>query len=149
MRRPMLVPVALLAGLILTAVPATASADDLSLTVGSTARLVAGVEVDVPMTVSCDLPPPLPGTGVVAMTNVQLEEAVGKSIARGSGFLSIPACDGSSQSLVSRVLADPSGPPFRVGTGVVTVFVSACVNTRSGYACQGGGAGPSTITIKH
>ena len=142
-------PLMLCAGAVLALVPALASADGMTLTLGTTAHLIAGVEVDVPITVSCaPLPPPSFGT-VFDMSTVQVEEAVGKAIAHGQGFVPVVPCDGASHTVTSVVIADTSSPPFKKGQAVVTqAFAEFCVNTPTGGVCDSAGSAPVAIAIK-
>jgi hypothetical protein len=149
MRKRFLVPITLCAGVLLALLPAGASAAGMTLTVGTTAHLVAGVEVDVPITLSCaPLPPPSFGT-VFDMSSVRVEEAVGKSIAHGEGFIPTVPCDGASHTATAAVIADTSSPPFKRGQAVVTsAFAELCVNTSTGGVCDSASSGPTTIAIK-
>jgi hypothetical protein len=149
MRYRFLAPITVCAGALLALLPAAASADGMTLTVGTTAHLVAGVEVDVPITVSCaPLPPPSSGT-VFVMSLVLVEEAVGKSIAHGQGFVPEVPCDGASHTATSAVIADTSSPPFKRGQAVVTAaFADFCVNTSTGGVCDSAGSAPVTIAIR-
>jgi hypothetical protein len=137
------VGVALSIGVGTAVLPTIASADGMTLAIGSTGHLVAGVEVTVPITVNCA---PLPPPTFNGMTNFQMEEASGKSIARGSGFASSFTCDGSPQAAVVTIIADPAGPPFRRGKAVMTSsFLSFC--TQVNFSCESASAGPQLITI--
>ena len=145
LRARFLLPAALCLSVVVALLPTAASAAGMTLAIGSTGHLVAGVEVDLPITVSCDRLPPPTFNG---MSNFQIEEAVGKSIARGSGFVSAPVtCDGSTQAAVVQIIADPTGPPFRRGKAVVTsAFFSVCSSVT--FVCDSASAGPQVIMIK-
>lgn len=147
MRKRFMVPVALCAGLALAALPAAALADGTTVTVGTTAQLVAGVEVDIPVTVTCALPPNASG-GEIFQSIASVEEAVGKSIAHGQGGLPGVPCDGASHAVTSRLLADTSGPPFKPGQAVTAASVFFCFNTPTGGVCGSAGSGPVVIDLK-
>ena len=91
--------------------------------------LIAKVAITVPVTVSCD--PPSPGLAISSQSvSVLVEQASGKSIARGSASLFnvfpqlLFPCDGTSTTLSVSILADPNGPPFHGGRAVVRVNAS-------------------------
>jgi len=113
------------------ATAATAQAATISLGAPSLSGRVAITE---PVTVSCSPCDPsltLFGEGV----NVSVEQASGRSIARGSGFAGgfVPnllfACDDSQTTVPVTVLADTIGPPFHGGTAVVSASASASAGT--------------------
>lgn len=126
--------------------PVAASADGVTLTIGSKGQLVAGVEVDISAVVNCaTLPAPTAGS----MSSLELEQAVSKSsIAHGSGQWPAVTCDGTDHPVTVAVFADPSGPPFKKGQAVVTsASFNVCTNSFP-FVCEGGGAGPQVITIE-
>jgi hypothetical protein len=83
------------------------------------ATLTAKVEVVVTVTASCP-------NGWFPMDNsVSIEQAVGKSIARGAGYMAGLRCTGASQVIPVTILADPTGPPFKNGTAIATARLSA------------------------
>jgi hypothetical protein len=92
------------------------------------------VSVTEPVTVACSPFDPsltLFSEGI----SVSLEQASGRSIARGSGFVSgflptLPfACDGTPTTIPVTVLADTSGPPFHGGQAVFSVSAGASAGT--------------------
>jgi len=140
-----LLPIALCLSGAVALLPVAASADGVTLAVGSTAQLVAGVEVDVPITVNCA---PLPPPSSSGMSSFVIEEAVGESIAFGSGIPPPLTCDGTDHSAVVKVIANTSGPPFRRGKAVVTIAVVQLCENSPPFACESASVGPQTITIK-
>jgi hypothetical protein len=101
---------------------ATVALADNGVTIGvaPTATLTAKVEVVTTITVSCPVGwYPMGGAGVT------VEEAVGKAIAHGSGSASGIQCSGANQVVPVTILADPTGPPFKNGTAIVTANISA------------------------
>jgi len=143
-RRRFLVFFALCLGAAAAVVPAVASEDGTTITIGASATLVARVEVDIHTVVNC-APLPAPAS---QMSSINLEEAVSKSsIARGSGFFPVVTCDGADHAVTAIVFADSSGPPFKRGQAVVT-FASINVCTSSfPVVCEGGSAGPQVVSI--
>lgn len=133
-------------GAVVALLPTAASADNMTLTIGSSGKLVAGVEVDIPTIVNCA---PLPAPSDTGMSSIQLEQAVSKSlIAHGSGFWPTVICDGSDHAATAVVFADPSGPPFKKGQAVVTgVFLQVCT-TSFPFVCDSTSGGHQVITIK-
>jgi hypothetical protein len=122
-----------LAALVLAcgATAATAQATTISLGAPSLSGRVAITE---PVTVSCSpFDPSLTLFG--ESVNVSVEQASGRSIARGSGsaFGFVPAllfaCDGSQNTVPVTILADTAGPPFHGGTVVVSASASASAGT--------------------
>jgi hypothetical protein len=99
---------------------ALASADNgIDLAVAPRAELTAGVQVVTTITVTCP-------SGWLTMTNmVTVEEAVGKSIARASGYMLGVVCTGQPQVIPVSLLADPSGPPLKKGTAVLNAQLYA------------------------
>jgi hypothetical protein len=145
-RARFLLPIALCVGGLVAFLPTAASADGVTLTVGTTAQLVAGVEVDLPITVNCaPLPPPSSGMGAF----VEVEEAVSKStIAHGTGLIPAVSCDGTDQAVVAQVIADSSSAPFKQGKAVMTrAFFEVCENAPP-FECVLAIVGPQEITIK-
>ena len=117
------------AGALLAGFASSASAD-MTMSVG-TPSLTSKVLVDVPITASCSpFDPSL--TPYSSGASVSIEQAVGKSIARGSGYLSSgwPSplafpCDGADHTLDVGVVPDPAGPPFRHGDAAVRASATA------------------------
>jgi hypothetical protein len=120
------------------AIPVVASASSgASIQVGSGRLLARGALVDVTVTFTC----PVGSTVVDHGQGVYLQEAISRTQqASGSGGIGDgTACTGAPQTSVARVLANASGPPFRLGPAVAfgTVFACdpnfVCVNATSGY----------------
>jgi hypothetical protein len=98
--------------------------------VDPTATLTAKVEIVTTVTTSC------PAGWFTMGGGVSIEQAVGKSIARGSGYFQ-PQCTGANQVFTVTILADPSGPPFKKGEAIVTASFNACnygITTTCGWA---------------
>jgi hypothetical protein len=73
-----------------------------------------------------------------------IEHAVGKSIARGTGYMSGLRCTGANQVIPVTILADPTGPPFRNGTTIADARLSAY-----GYgAVSMGGSATAAAQVK-
>jgi hypothetical protein len=106
---------------IMAAASATVALADngVSVSIDPTATLTAKIEVVTTVTVSC------PSGWFTMNQSVSIEEAVGKSIARGSGYIPGIQCSGASQVIPVTILADPTGPPFKKGTAIVSANVSA------------------------
>jgi hypothetical protein len=92
--------------------------------------LTARVLVTLPVTVTCS---PFDSTLVLfqSQLTVSVEQAAGQRIARGFGgvFNAVPACDGTPYTIVVRILADPSGPPFHGGHAVFSATAVATAGT--------------------
>jgi hypothetical protein len=75
--------------------PAAASANHLNMSIAvvGDGDLVAGVEVRLPVEVSCDQFTPTP-FGSFANVQITLQQKVGREITQASGFLT-PVCDGT------------------------------------------------------
>jgi hypothetical protein len=133
---------ALLLGAASAAVVAgSAASAAMTMSVGNP-TLTAKVLTSVPVTVSCSpFDPSLTLVGTNAF--VSIEQAVGKSIARGSG--STPSgpfgspllftCDGADHTLNVDVVADPAGPPFKHGDAVLRGGASASAAQQCGPNC--------------
>jgi hypothetical protein len=83
------------------------------------ATLTAKVEVVITVTASC------PNGWFPMDTGVSIEQAVGKSIAHGTGYMAGLRCTGANQVIPVTILADPTGPPFKNGTAIATARLSA------------------------
>lgn len=116
----------------------------------SNAQLVAkGVEVDLTVAFTCTAgdtigiqPFSFQGPGVTAT----VQQAVSKT-QQASGFAQVAfggTCTGSPQSLLVQVLADPSGPPFRVGPAVASANLLDCDPLGN---CTSAGSGLVTVRI--
>ncbi|TMF44957.1 MAG: hypothetical protein E6I24_10240 [Chloroflexi bacterium] len=108
-----------------------------NLSVEPNATLTARLEVQMTMTASCP-------TGAYTMgSNVIVEQAIGKSIAHGTGYLPYFQCTGADQVLSVMVLADPSGLPFKKGTAIVSASFFAY-----DYTTNTSGVGSVITTLK-
>jgi hypothetical protein len=92
--------------------------------------LSARVAVNVPVTVSCDpFDPSL--TLVDGGAFLTVEQASGRSIARGSNFSggfvpNVPfVCDSAPHTFTATVVADSGGPPFHGGPAIISGSASA------------------------
>ena len=88
--------------------PAAASASHLnmSLNVVGDGDLVAGVQVRLPVEVSCDPFTPSPFGGSFASVQINLQQKVGREITQASGFV-VPVCDGTPHTY--QVAITPAG----------------------------------------
>jgi hypothetical protein len=122
-----------------------------TLSVPATADLIGKVVVQVPVTATCgpfDPPPSFFSFG----TSVTITQAHAKEIAQGSGLAgvnttgqSVPVvCDGTPQSFVVNVAANPSGPPFKNGTAVI----SATATAGAFPTFESASVGPQTIKLR-
>ena len=91
-----------------------------SINVDPSATLTAKVEVVTTITASC------PSGWLTMGGGVAIEQATGKSIARGSTYIPGLQCTGVNQVIPVTILADPGSIPFRNGTAVITANVTAC-----------------------
>ena len=121
-----------------------------TVSVAGTAQLIGKVVAQVPVTATCGpFDPALPFS---FGTSVTLTQARAKEIAQGSAFVGVNTtgqtvpvrCDGTPQSFVVSVSANPSGPPFKNGTAVVSAFASAGAFPTFEQAQ----AGPQTIRLR-
>jgi hypothetical protein len=106
---------------ILAFASATAAFADngVNVTIDPAATLTAKVEVVVTVTASC------PSGWYTMYNSVSIEQASGKSIARGTGYMAGIQCTGANQVIPVTILADPLGPPFKNGTALVSASLSA------------------------
>src|ERR1700716_934108 len=105
----------------LLALPATASAatgggpvqvfGTITVSIGRSAPLFARLLVRMPVDVVCTTNALAPSTTPDnTSVSVTIEEAVGRSIANGSGFAGRFACDGNKHRVVVPVVASPCCP---------------------------------------
>ena len=119
-----------------------------TVSIGSSAKLIARTFAAVPVTVSCA---PLPG-GPVAYggISVQLLQAQGRTVVQGYGFGSLPAnaCRGSAATYTVDVYppmtASGTTVPYKGGPAAASAFVYACDSAND---CASGSAGPQKIGI--
>ncbi len=128
--------------------------------------LVARVALRVPVSVSCTpFDPAL--THVSDGVFVSVQQASGRGIASGSGFLSggpvgmtpsplLFACDGSEQTVTVPVSASAAGAPFHGGPAVITASANAyaaqpcfpgSTNCFFNYTTQSGSSGAVEVHL--
>ena len=125
--------------LMLAAVPAGA-ADGIQITISLTATLTNRVAVSVPVQIACPT-----DAGFPEENSLVLLQAVGRSIAHGTGAIAGLVCDGTPHDYTVGALADPSGPPFKKGRAVVQMTLRLCDFYNP---CMTGYAGPQSITLR-
>jgi hypothetical protein len=121
-------------------------------------ELTARLAIDQPVTVNCTaFDPSL--TMFSAGASVNAEQASGRSIARGVGFVSgwvdaLPfQCDGNDHTLHVPVTADVNGPPFHGGQVVISAYAGAQAGLPCGNGCfygsayQNASAGPAALKM--
>jgi hypothetical protein len=84
-----------------------------------TATLTAKLEIGLTVTTNC------PSGWLIMQASVSVEEAVGKSIAHGTGYIPGVQCTGTDQVIPVTVIADSNGPHFKNGTAIVTATLYA------------------------
>ena len=107
------------------AIPVVASASSgASIQVGSGTLLARGALVDVGVTFTC----PAGSTVIDRGNGVYLQQAISRTRqAFGSGSIGDgTACTGAPQTAMAPVIANPSGPPFRLGSAVAQGSIFAC-----------------------
>jgi hypothetical protein len=158
--------VGLALGAALLALPATAGAatgppvpvqvfGTITVSIGSSAPLYARLLVWVPVDLVCKTNKLAPSkTPDNTFVSVNIEEAVGNSIANGSGAAGRFACDGKKHHILVPVEANPCcpAPPFRGGQAIVNAFVQADwgpfdPNSGSPAGSAFGSAGPQVIRL--
>jgi hypothetical protein len=106
-----------------------ASADNgVDVSVEPTATLTAKVEVTATVNATC------PNGWYTMVDNVSVEQAVGKEVAHGSGYIPGVQCTGVTQTIPVQILADSTGPHFKNGTAIVSANLFACGYTGT-YIC--------------
>ena len=138
---------------VMAALPVSASAagggggTGINVSVGTKATIQARLFVTVPVTISCAAPladAPL-GFGLI---DVGLEQAVGRSVAHGSGDLIISTCPSTPTTFKVVVRPDlfptPS-PTFHGGPAIVNA--SAFAEDPTGTIFQAGAAGPLVMIL--
>ena len=141
-------PVRLLVGVVCAAVvgmlPATAMADE-SIQIGSARLDAKGVVVNVTVTFTCTA-----GDTINAPfdMSVYVQQAISKTQqATGNGNLSSSiTCTGGPQSTVLQVLANASGPPFKVGVAAANASIQDCT---LGFPCATATTGLLTVRLTH
>jgi hypothetical protein len=141
------------------AVAPAAAAADITVTVGEPG-IMAGVSVNVPVTVTCAV-----GDSTFMQSGdsvfVSIAQAVDKAtIAHGTGYASggssmfgpVPLlfpCDGTPATVAVTVPAATDGPPFkRNKDAVITAQSSAYAFGPTGYVTQSGSSGPVTARLR-
>jgi hypothetical protein len=124
------------------------------------AQLIGKVAITVPVSVSCAPPE---GDRVLQTTSlsVSVQQAAGKEIAYGSGFVGgfnsmAFTCDGSEQTVPVTISANPSGAPFHGGKIVVTASAFAstaepcfpgATDCFTNFASEGATIGPVAVHL--
>lgn len=117
-------------------VPVTASASGggfpgtgITVTIGSPISLQDRILVDVPVTITCTQP--LTNGFGFAQVTASVQQAGGRNVATGSGFLSLDQCPSSPTTYVLQVLTQPSSQntapiPFHGGPAIASAGAFAC-----------------------
>ena len=124
-----------------------------SITITPTASLTAKLAVTTSVSYTCD---PVGGGTLTSNVVVQVVERSGKNVAHGTGMSNgTPICDNLTVNHATVVVIPDTffntSVPFKRGTALATVNVSACstvVVSGSTGGCDFGSAGPTTISIK-
>ena len=147
-RRFVRVTLAMLIGTAALLFPVVASADSTSLQPQSGELVAKGAEVAVNVTFSCPAGDTVANPlGMGGGLYVSVQQAVSKTRqASGFGSSGGEVCTGSAQTAVVQVLADVSGPPFRVGPAVAFAFLQAC---DASFNCVFASSAPTTIRISN
>lgn len=118
----------------------------MTLTIGS-GTLQDRILVTVPVTVQCSAPLADQPIGF-AFVNVNVQQAVGTSIAHGSGGVTLSSCPSAPMTVLVPVTPDlyptPSAP-FHGGPAIVSAFAQASDTTFTIF--EGGSAGPASVRI--
>ena len=107
--------------------PATVSASHLNMSVAvvGPGDLVAGVQVLLPVEVSCDPFEPSPFGGSFANIQVVLQQKVGREITQASGFLT-PVCDGTPHTYLVAINAGGGSLAFHGGRALASLAGTIC-----------------------
>jgi hypothetical protein len=118
----------------------------------STLNLTSKVLVNVPVTYNCPLFPPsfFPP---FSSGSVSVQQAAGREIAQGFGFVQ-PTCDGVAHTQVVSVTAGSSGGPassaavpFHGGRAVAQASLSECGPSPFGFVCDNASTGWQAIKL--
>jgi hypothetical protein len=136
----------------------------MTLTVSTSAKLLAKVDAVVHVTYVCDqifdpfTGSPVPASQLSGNIFVSAQQRVGNSVANGNGSSSVqPACDrtpffaGTPNQV--DVLVTPFGASFKNGTAVAQAFGNVC-ETGGFFSggqgpCDSGQSNPTVISIRH
>jgi len=124
--------------------PTTVVASVSSVQVTSAQLVAKGVEVDVTVSFTCTAGDVLGNFGMGGIF-VNVQQAVSKT-QQASGFADGgegTICTGSPQMVVMQVIADRSGPPFRIGPAVISATVVDQTDSTSASS------GYTTVRIKN
>lgn len=136
------------------AIPVTASAaagggggggTGITVVMGHPSKVQAHLLVTVPVTITCTSP--LPSGFVFGQVNVQIEQAVGKTVSVGFGFLDLTSCPSTPTTFKLAVIpgGGPNPPiPFHHGAAVAFAGAVACDASKN---CIGGSDGPKVVHI--
>lgn len=123
-------------------VPTTVLAD-MSIQIGSTQMVAKGVAVDATVTFTC-------AAGDVIQSpfdlSVYIQQAVSKTQqATGIGYVANNVtCTGAPQSALIQVLANSSGPPFKIGVAAANASIQDC---SLGFPCSTATSGLVTVRL--
>lgn len=127
--------------------PTTAGASTTSIQAVSATLIAKGAEVDLTVSFTCPLGDSVQGDlgggngGLFAF----IQEAVSKTQqATANGAGGGQACTGSPQTATLPMLANASGPPFKVGPAVAQAFMTECDPSNS---CTTVNSGLTTVRI--
>jgi hypothetical protein len=127
-------------------VPVNALASVSGLQITGTELNAKGVEVDVAVMFTCDAGDIVPSSAFLQGLTVSLQESISKTEqASGVGSGSQVACTGSPQPAVIQVLANASGPAFRIGSAIANLSVTEC--TPDFFTCSGASTGFVTVRL--
>ena len=136
-----------------------ATGDAISLTIDPRAPLTAKLAASVSVSYTCQPAfDPTTGNPIYFMSSflyVQVQQRQGKTIARGSGFITGNAvCDNITVNQATVVVVPDFFPglPFKNGVALASVNANACVTQSVSSPpfnpCEFGSAGPTAISIK-
>jgi hypothetical protein len=107
--------------------PATVSASHLNMSVEvvGPGDLVAGVQVLLPVEVSCDPFEPSPFGGSFATVQITLQQKVGREVTQASGFLT-PVCDGLPHTYLVAINPGGGSLAFHGGPALASLAGTIC-----------------------
>jgi hypothetical protein len=110
---------------VVLAIPAgvTASHLNMSIAVVGPGELVAGVQVLLPVEVTCD--PFTPSPGSFANVQINLQQKVGREITQASGFVT-PVCDGTPHTYQVAINPQLGGLAFHGGRALASLAGQIC-----------------------
>jgi hypothetical protein len=119
-----------------------------TITLASTAKLIARTSVQISGTTTCSIP--AGATLIEAGGDVTITQASGQVIVSAFGFISSPViCDGTARTFQATVTPPAGSAPYHGGPAVAFGDVLVDYIDASGAFIEtGGSAGPQTITIQ-